>query len=170
MSAAVAPAAQSDSSNRRQRSWFSIGRGGAVRLDRGVTFAMAASAGGFAMVSNNVAAGAKLLTEGISKAGSQSEKNGSASTATEAAVQTRWRNAADWRRSNNVVSQAMASTTVLFTAISVHSANQVVSFNIYLPSRFAFSIISAMRSSSSRVNSVEETSRSAATICSGEPL
>ena len=40
---------------------------------------------------------------------------------------------------------------------------------IYLPSRLAFSIISDIRSNSSRVSLVDETSSSAATVCSGEP-
>ena len=99
------------------------------------------------------------------------ERTGSASTAAAAAVQTRCRDAADRPRNKNATIHAAPSTTVLLSATPRHIANHADSFQpvIYLPSLFAFSIIAVMRSNSSRVSAVEETSSSAATICSEDP-
>ncbi len=101
------------------------------------------------------------LATGTRSAGRSHVSSGSASRAAAAAVQTRCRAAAERRPSASAASEAAIRIRVDFSAY----AN-----NIYLPSRLAFSIISAMRSSSSRVRRVAETSSSAATACSGEPL
>src|ERR1039458_479121 len=108
---------------------------------------------------------------GTRSAGNETERNGNASTAAAAAVHTRCRNAADRPRSAQAANHAAPSTTVLLSAALAKKENHCDTFqiDIYLPSRLASSIISDIRSSSSRVRRVAETSSSAATIWSGSP-
>src|SRR5579863_2324773 len=93
------------------------------------------------------------------KAGKETERKGNASTEAAAAVQTRCLTAAGRPRSRAAANHATPRAAVLLSATTADIANQIDSFQpgIYLPSRFAFSIISVMRSNSSRVSFVDET-------------
>ena len=97
--------------------------------------------------------------------GSDTERNGSASKAAKADVHTRCRVAADRRRRLKDNSHVALNTTVPLNATPSPSENQC---DIYLPSFLAFSIMAAMRSSSSSVSRLADTSSSAATTWSGE--
>src|SRR5262249_4614381 len=110
------------------------------------------------------------ISAGTCRAGSTNVSGGKTRTEARAAVQTKLRTAADRLRSRADANHAVASTMVLFNAAPIRSEYHPFHPDIYVPSRFAFSIISAIRSSSSRVRCFEETSRSAAITCSGELL
>ena len=162
---ANAPAAHISIRGRRQSTGECAGAGigcGTANPDREAAAAPAVAPAWKVMLGTNAD---RAPLAGMRRAGKTSESSGKANTEAAAAVHTRCRSAAGRFRRNRATSQAIANTAELLTATPTRNENAV----IYLPSRFACSIIVAMRSSSSRVSRAADTSSRAATICSGEP-
>ena len=107
-------------------------------------------------------------SSGRAQRGASPRSAGSASAVATARVQTRWRVAAEPRRSAIATTPARPSTSVAFRKRSVNPSS-VRMLMAQAPSWRARSISRARRSSSSSESFAERSSRSAATTSSGEP-